>query len=119
MEGIALILFGILTLGIASAVGSLFLSSGLVALLVYSWSRATSSSRSLLFSAVLSIAAGIPLLLRPMSGVISLTVTLIVFFALGGTAKLYYPLDRSHELSRYGGGDGPLDLRQQAYQQSV
>jgi len=121
MEGIALILFGILalfippliTLGISSTLGWLFLSSGIVALLVYSWARATSASRSLLFSAALSIATGIALLLRPMSGVISLTVILIVFFALGGTAKLYYPLDQSHDLSRYRGwirASGMIDL---------
>jgi uncharacterized membrane protein HdeD (DUF308 family) len=121
LEGIALLLFGILalfippliTFGIASVLGWLFLSSGVAVLLVYFWARTTSASRSLLFSAVLSIAAGVVLLLRPISGVISLTVILVIFFALGGAAKLYYPLDRSHELARYRGwirASGMIDL---------
>jgi len=67
----------------------------------------------LLFSAVLSAIVGIALLLRPSSGVISLTVILIVFFALGGVAKLWYPLERSEHLSNYRGwirASGVVDL---------
>ena len=69
--------------------------------------------RSLLFSAVLSVIAGLALLLRPVSGAISLTVILIVFFALGGIAKLCYPLQRSQYLSDYRGwvrASGVVDL---------
>jgi uncharacterized membrane protein HdeD (DUF308 family) len=121
IEGIALILFGILalfippliTLGITTALGWLFVASGMVALLVYSWGYAVPGFRSLLFSAVLSVIAGIALLLRPVSGAISLTVILIVFFALGGVAKLCYPLQRSQYLSDYRGwvrASGMVDL---------
>ena len=121
IEGIALILFGILalfippliTLGITTALGWLFVASGMVALLVYSWGYAVPGFRSLLFSAVLSVIAGIALLLRPVSGAISLTVILIVFFALGGVAKLFYPLQRSQYLSDYRGwirASGMVDL---------
>ena len=121
IEGIALILFGILalfippliTLGITTALGWLFIASGIVALLVYSWAYAVPGFRSLLFSAVLSVIAGLALLLRPISGAISLTVILIVFFALGGVAKLFYPLQRSQYLSDYRGwvrASGMVDL---------
>jgi uncharacterized membrane protein HdeD (DUF308 family) len=121
LEGIALILFGILalfippliTLGITTTLGWLFVVSGVIALLVYSWAYAVPGFRSLLFSAVLSVIAGIALLLRPVSGAISLTVILIVFFALGGVAKLCYPLQRSQYLSDYRGwvrASGMVDL---------
>ena len=121
IEGGALILFGILalfippliTLGITVSLGWLFLASGIIALLVYSWAYAVPGFRSLLFSAVLSVIAGIALLLRPVSGAISLTVILIVFFALGGVAKLFYPLQRSQYFFRYRGlirASGVVDL---------
>ena len=121
IEGIALILFGILalfippliTLGITTTLGWLFVVSGAIALLVYSWAYAVPGFRSLLFSAVLSVITGIALLLRPISGAISLTVILIVCFALGGVAKLFYPLRRSQYLSDYRGwirASGMVDL---------
>jgi len=121
IEGIALILFGILalfippliTLGITATLGWLFVVSGAIALLVYSWAYAVPGFRSLLFSAVLSVITGIALLLRPISGAISLTVILIVCFALGGVAKLFYPLRRSQYLSDYRGwirASGMVDL---------
>jgi uncharacterized membrane protein HdeD (DUF308 family) len=121
IEGTVLILFGILalfipplvTLGITTALGWLFVASGIVALLVYSWGYAVPGFRSLLFSAVLSVIAGLALLLRPISGAISLTVILIVFFALGGVAKLFYPLQRSQYLWDYRGwirASGVVDL---------
>jgi uncharacterized membrane protein HdeD (DUF308 family) len=121
IEGVALMLFGILalfippliTLGITTALGWFFIASGIVALLVYSWAYAVPGFRSLLFSAVLSVIAGLALLLRPISGAISLTVILIVFFALGGVAKLFYPLQRSQYLSDYRGwirASGVVDL---------
>jgi len=121
LEGIALILFGILalvippliTLGITTTLGWLFVVSGIIALLVYSWAHAAPGFRSLLFSAVLSVIAGLALLLRPISGAISLTVILIVFFALGGVAKLFYPLQRSQYLWNFRGwarASGTVDL---------
>lgn len=122
IEGIALILFGILalfippliTFGITTSLGWLFLFGGIAALVIYAWAHTNAPGfRSLLLSAVLSVAAGIALLLRPLSGMISLTVILIVFFALGGVAKLLYPLERSEHLSNYGGwirASGVIDL---------
>ncbi len=121
IEGIALILFGILalfvppfiTLGITTTLGWLFLVVGIIALLVYSWAHAVPGFRSLLFLAVLSAIAGIALLLRPVSGAISVTVILIIFFGCGGVAKLFYPLQRSQYFSDYRGwirASGVVDL---------
>ena len=121
MEGIALVLFGILalfippliTFGIATGLGWLFVSAGIVALVLYGWSHKSPGVGSLLVSAILSVIAGIALLLRPVSGAISITVMLIVIFALGGVAKLCYPLERSQHLSDYRGwirASGVIDL---------
>jgi len=121
IEGIALVLFGILalfipplmTLGITTALGWLFLVIGIIGLLVYSGAHAVSGFRSLLFSAALSVIAGIALLLRPVSGAISVTVILIIFFGLGGVAKLFYPLQRSQYFFDYRGwirASGAVDL---------
>lgn len=110
---LALFIPPLITLGITTALGWLFIASGIVALLVYSWAHAVPGFRSLLFSAVLSVIAGLALLLRPISGAISLTVILIVFFALGGVAKLFYPLQRSQYLPDYRGwirASGVVDL---------
>src|SRR5207344_133863 len=111
VEGVALILFGslallippLITLGISTALGWLFVSAGAGALVFYAWGRTAPGFRSLLFAAVLSVIAGIALLLRPLSSAISLTVILIVFFALSGVAKFCYPLERSQYLSTYSG----------------
>jgi uncharacterized membrane protein HdeD (DUF308 family) len=59
------------------------------------------------------VVAGIALLLRPVSGAIAVTVMLIIFFGLGGVAKLFYPLQRSRYLATYRGwirASGLVDL---------
>jgi uncharacterized membrane protein HdeD (DUF308 family) len=121
IEGLALVLFGILalfipplvTLGITITLGWLFVAVGIVALSIYSSAYAVPGIRSLLFPAVLSAIVGIVLLLRPVGGAISLTVILIIFFGLGGVAKLFYPLQRSQHFSDYTGwirASGVVDL---------
>ena len=121
VEGIALILFGILalfipkliTLGITSALGWLFLFGGIAAIFVYVRLYRASAFRERFFLAVLSVIAGLALLARPFSGFISLTVILIVAFALIGAAKLSYPLGRFRYLSDYRGwirASGVVDL---------
>ncbi len=122
IEGVALVLFGILalfipaliTLGLASALGWIFLSAGAAAIIVhFRLYRARGGLRYLLFSAVLSIVAGLALLAKPVSGVISLTVIIIVCFALAGVAKLTFPLERFRYLlsySRWIRASGAIDL---------
>ena len=126
VEGIALILFGILalfipkliTLGITSDLGWLFLFGGIAAIFVYVRLYRASAFRERFFLAVLSVIAGLALLARPFSGFISLTVILIVAFALIGAAKLSYPLGRFRYLSDYRGwirASGVVDLALAAF----
>ena len=56
-----------------------------------------------LVSAILGIAAGIVLLLWPLSGVLSLTLILIVFFVIEGVASIMFALEHKRELR----DDGP------------
>lgn len=109
IEGIALVLFGILaifippliTIGIASSLGWVFVFGGIAALFVYFRLYRTTGFRQRIFLAVLSVMAGAALLIRPFSGIILLTVILIVGFALIGVAKLIYPLERNRHLASY------------------
>ena len=121
VEGVALVLFGILalfipllvTLGMASALGWVFLSAGVAAIVAHFRLRRARGLRYLLFSAVLSLIAGLALLVKPLSGVISLTVIIIVCFALAGVAKLTFPLERFRHLPAYRGwirASGIVDL---------
>jgi hypothetical protein len=64
-------------------VGWLFLISGIAGLITTFWMRQAPGFWWSLVSAILGIAAGIVLLLWPLSGVLSLTLVLIVFFVSG------------------------------------
>jgi uncharacterized membrane protein HdeD (DUF308 family) len=121
IEGIALVAFGVLavlisplvSLGIVAALGWIFVFGGIAAMIAYSRLYPAAGFAYLLFLAVLAVIAGFALLVRPWSGVISLTVILIVCFALVGATKLTYPLERSDYLSRYRGwirASGVVDL---------
>ena len=121
IEGIALIAFGVLalfisplmSLGIVVAFGWIFFFGGMAAMIAYCRLYPAAGFTYLLFLAVLAVIAGLALLVRPWSGVISLTVILIVCFALAGAAKLTYPLERSRYLSSYRGwirASGVVDL---------
>ena len=50
-------------------------------------------------SAILGIAVGIVLLLWPLSGVLSLTLILIMFFVIEGVASIMFALEHKRELS--------------------
>jgi len=121
IEGIALIAFGVLalfisplmSLGIVVALGWIFFFGGMAAMIAYCRLYPAAGFTYLLFLAVLAVIAGLALLVRPWSGVISFTVILIVCFALAGAAKLTYPLERSRYLSSYRGwirASGVVDL---------
>jgi uncharacterized membrane protein HdeD (DUF308 family) len=51
-----------------------------------------------LLSALLGIAAGIVLLVAPVSGVVSLTLILIAFFIIEGVVSIMYALDHRSDL---------------------
>jgi uncharacterized membrane protein HdeD (DUF308 family) len=121
IEGIALIVFGalalfispLMSLGIIAALGWIFFFSGIAAMVACFRIYPATRLSHLLFLAVSAVIAGLALLARPWSGVISLTVILIVCFALVGAAKLTYPFERSRHLSRYRGwirASGVVDL---------
>jgi uncharacterized membrane protein HdeD (DUF308 family) len=107
IEGIVLVLLGaaaivippIATLAIELIVGWLFLISGIVGLVMTFVMRQAPGFWWSLFSAILAIAAGVVLLGWPASGVVSLTLLLIVFFIMEGVATIMYALDHKRELS--------------------
>jgi uncharacterized membrane protein HdeD (DUF308 family) len=107
VEGIVLVVLGLLaivlppiaTLAVEILFGWLFLLSGVVGLVTTFWMRQAPGFWWALLSAVLGIAAGIVLLARPVSGVLTLTLILIVFFTIEGVASIMYALEHKRELS--------------------
>jgi uncharacterized membrane protein HdeD (DUF308 family) len=121
VEGIILVILGlaaivippIATLAVEILFGWLFLVSGVVGLITTFWMRQAPGFWWSLVSAILGIAAGIVLLLWPLSGVLSLTLILIVFFAIEGIASIMFALEHKRELSgRWGWmlASGVIDL---------
>ncbi len=107
IEGIILLLSGLVaivlppiaTLAVEIIVGWLLLIIGIVGLIAtYRMRRAPGFWWSLV-SAVLGIAAGVVLLGWPLSGVLSLTLVLIVFFLIEGVASIMFALEHKRELS--------------------
>jgi uncharacterized membrane protein HdeD (DUF308 family) len=106
-EGIVLLLLGIVamlapiiaTLTITLAFGWIFLISGIIGLATTLHARPAPGFRWSLLSAVLNTVVGLLLLFWPLSGAISLTILLAVFFAVEGIATVMYALEHSRELS--------------------
>ena len=107
IEGIVLVVLGLLaivvppiaTLAVEILFGWLFLVSGVMGLITTFWMRQAPGFWWALLSAVLGIGAGIVLLAWPLSGVLSLTLILIVFFTIEGVASIMYALEHKRELS--------------------
>ncbi|HEY4407290.1 MAG TPA: HdeD family acid-resistance protein [Xanthobacteraceae bacterium] len=107
VEGILLVVLGLIaiilppiaTLAVTILLGWLFLISGVMGLISTFWMRQAPGFWWALLSAVLGIAAGIVLLAWPLSGVLSLTLVLIVFFTVEGVASIMYALEHKRELS--------------------
>jgi uncharacterized membrane protein HdeD (DUF308 family) len=107
IEGILLVILGlaaivlpvIATLAFTLIIGWLFLISGIVGLVTTFWMRNVPGFWWALLSGVLGIAAGIVLLLWPISGTVSLTLVLIAFFVVEGIATLMYAFDHRAQLS--------------------
>jgi uncharacterized membrane protein HdeD (DUF308 family) len=95
----AIVLPVIATVTVAIIVGWLLLVSGIVGLLAsYRMRRAPGVWWSLL-SAMLGIAAGFVLLRWPLSGALSLTLILTVFFVIEGVVSIFYALEHKRGLS--------------------
>jgi uncharacterized membrane protein HdeD (DUF308 family) len=107
IEGIVLVVLGFLaivvpplaTIAVTIFLGWLFLISGIVGLITTFWARHAPGFWWSLLSAILAIAAGIVLLAWPISGAVSLTLLLIVFFTIEGILSIMYALEHKKELS--------------------
>jgi len=102
LGSIALIL-GVLppiaTLSITILIGWLFLISGVVGLSMTFAAPLTPGFWWSLVSGLLGIAAGLVLLVWPLSGALSLTLVLTAFFIVEGVASIMYALDHRRQLS--------------------
>jgi uncharacterized membrane protein HdeD (DUF308 family) len=111
IEGIILVILGCLaiavpplaSLAVEIVIGWIFLVSGLVGLFTTFMMRSLPGFLWSLLSAVLAIAAGVVLLAWPLTGILSLTLVLIVFFVIEGIASIMYALEhRSGLTGRWG-----------------
>jgi uncharacterized membrane protein HdeD (DUF308 family) len=121
VEGIILVILGLVaivvppiaTLAVELLFGWLFLISGIASLITTFLMRKAPGFWWSLVSAILGIAAGIVLLIWPLTGVLTLTLVLIVFFAIEGAASIMFALEHRRELSgRWGWmlASGVIDL---------
>ena len=77
----------------------LFLVSGIVGLITTFWARGAPGFWWSLISAIVAIAAGVVLLLWPISGTISLTLVLIAFFVVEGIVSIMYAIEHRRQLT--------------------
>jgi uncharacterized membrane protein HdeD (DUF308 family) len=107
VEGILLVILGgaaiivppIAGLATTLFLGWLFLISGVMGLVTTLWMRSAPGFWWSLLSAVLAIVAGGLLVSSPVSGLLSLTLVISVFFLADGVATIMYALDHKRELS--------------------
>jgi len=106
-EGVVLVLLGfaaivlpvVATLAFTLVIGWLFLISGGVGLVTTFWMRNAPGFWWALLSAIIALAAGVILILWPISGTVSLTLVLIAFFIVEGIATLMYAFEHRAQLS--------------------
>jgi uncharacterized membrane protein HdeD (DUF308 family) len=108
IEGIVLVVLGIAaillpviaTITFTILIGWLFLISGVVGLVTTLWMRdRVPGFWWSLLSAIIAIAAGIVLLIWPISGSLSLTLLLTAFFIVEGVASIMYAIEHRNQLS--------------------
>jgi uncharacterized membrane protein HdeD (DUF308 family) len=121
IEGIVLVVLGCLavavpplaSLAVEIVIGWIFLVSGLVGLFTTYMMRSLPGFWWSLLSAILAIGAGVVLLAWPLTGVLSLTLVLIVFFVIEGVASIMYALEHRRGLTGRWGlmlASGIIDL---------
>ena len=107
-EGIVLVLLGaaaivlpvVATITFTIFVGWLFLISGGVGLVTTLWMhKRVPGFWWALLSALIGIAAGLILLLWPLTGVLSLTLVLSAFFIVEGVTSILYALEHRNQVS--------------------
>jgi uncharacterized membrane protein HdeD (DUF308 family) len=107
IEGIVLVVLGIAailvpplaTITFTILIGWLFLISGGVGLVTTLWMRRAPGFWWSLLSAFIGIAAGILLLIWPISGALSLTLLLSAFFIVEGVASIMYAIEHRNQLT--------------------
>jgi uncharacterized membrane protein HdeD (DUF308 family) len=107
IEGIALLILGLVaivlppiaTVAVEIIIGWVLLISGVVGLFTTFRMRSAPGFWWSLLSAILGIAAGIVLLRWPLSGVLSLTLILTVFFVIEGVTSVFFSLEHRRELT--------------------
>jgi uncharacterized membrane protein HdeD (DUF308 family) len=107
VEGIILVILGLIaiavpaiaTLAFTILIGWIFLASGIVGLITTFWARQAPGFWWALVSAIITFAAGLVLLLWPISGTVSLTLLLIAFFVIDGIASIRYAIEHGNQLT--------------------
>jgi len=107
IEGIILVILGVAaialpplaTLAFTIIIGWVFLISGVVGLFTTFWARGVPGFWWSLISAIVGIAAGVVLLLWPITGTLSLTLVLIAFFVVEGIVSIMYAIEHRNQLS--------------------
>jgi uncharacterized membrane protein HdeD (DUF308 family) len=107
IEGIVLVILGvaaiilppIATIAFTIIIGWIFLVSGVMGLITTFWARHAPGFWWSLISAIIAIAAGVVLLLRPITGSLSLTLVLIAFFVVEGIASIMYAIEHRNQLT--------------------
>jgi uncharacterized membrane protein HdeD (DUF308 family) len=107
VEGIILVVLGMLaifvplfaTITVTIILGWIFLASGIMGLITTFRARRAPGFWWSLVSALIAIAVGLILLAEPITGAVSLTLVLIVFFVVEGVATIMYALEHRRELS--------------------
>jgi uncharacterized membrane protein HdeD (DUF308 family) len=121
VEGIVLVILGlaaivippIATLAVELLFGWLFLISGIAGAITTFMMRQAPGFWWSLVSAIVAVAAGVMLLLWPLTGVLTLTLLLITFFIIEGVVSIMFALEHKRELSgRWGWmlASGIIDL---------
>jgi uncharacterized membrane protein HdeD (DUF308 family) len=106
-EGILLVILGLAamilpplaSLAVTIFLGWMFLISGIAGLVLTFWARQMPGFWWSLLSALLSLGAGIVLLVQPVQGTLTLTVVVGIYFLAEGVATIMYALEHRRELT--------------------
>jgi uncharacterized membrane protein HdeD (DUF308 family) len=109
-EGIVMIVLGLLaiavpevaTLAITLLIGWLFLIGGIFRTISVLQHRTMPGFAWSLLTAVLAILLGLILVFRPLAGVLTLTIWLIVFFIIEGIAAIFLAIEHRRHLPSWG-----------------
>jgi uncharacterized membrane protein HdeD (DUF308 family) len=109
-EGIVMLVLGLVaiavpeiaSLAIAILIGWLFFIGGIFRTLSVLRHRDMPGFAWSLLTAVLAIVLGLVLLLRPMAGVLTLTIALVIFFVVEGIAAILLAIEHRRHLASWG-----------------